>query len=421
MIRLTCSDRDNKITLDFAKNFTERDAIRDVLNRLQSQGANALSTAASTANNGASSGGSSGERSSPQPAAATAAPVPADELARRAKLFKHKEVVKLHAKLVRSGAVSDEDFWHAMKYRYNARGEKRPGASGRMGGGADADDEDGEAERAREHGVPSDAFTSGVHCEMDTASWKGTVPTAAQRHVVFMEHPSVAQALAAKVPAVMDEERFWKTFLQSSLAGRRRGSGPGGRLSKHETILMAEADGMLAPFQADEGETEKRERAESVKGLARSLDLERFDDHRTAHVLEGHVVGGEAPRPLKMQRGGVGKAFSTELKLMQMVNRHGALVVGEGARGNWREQADAGRPLEDLEDEEEAKFARLGVHSVKAGVAETRHIGAKIETRRIAEGIGGALQTWDGEFGRLGGQVHGCTEVLAALLDRMKP
>lgn len=413
MIRLTCSDRDNKITLDFSKNFTDRDAIRDVLNRLQSQGGPAV---AAPPSNGASSGGSSGERSSPHRAPPpTVAPVSAEERARRARLLQRKEVVKLHAKLVRSGAVRDEEFWRAMNYRYTAKGERRA-----RGAGPDVDEEEEMMQRAGQRGVPSDAFASGTSGGADAVAWAAPVPSAAERHRVFMQHPSVANALAAKVPAEMEEAKFWETFRQSSLAGRKRGSGPGGRLSKLETILTAEADGMFAPFQAGEGEMEKREREKRVKGLARSLDLGRFDDHRTAHVLEGHVVGGDAPRPMKRQRGRR-MPVSSELKLMQMVNRHGALVVQEGAGGSWREGGELGRPLEDLQVEEEAKFAKLGVGAASAGVAgggrkRKGGEGATVGARMAAE-----MHAWDGDVGRMRGGVDGCAVVLQALLQRMRP
>lgn len=425
MIRLTCSDRDNKITLDFGKDFTDRDAIRDVLNRLQARGTSALAASSQAGTNGSSNGGSNGERGSPQinntRAAPPAAPVSAEERARRSKLMQRKEVLKLHAKLVRGGVVTDEQFWHAMNYRYNAKGDKRA-----RGTAADLDEDDEEAERQTKQGVPSDAFTSGTNCANDTSTWKTTVPTSAQRHLVFMEQPAVSRALAVKVPKEMTEEKFWEIFLQSSLAGRRRGSGPGGRLSKSETVATAEADAMFAPFQAAESEVEKRETAARVKGLARTLDLGRFDDHRTAHVLEGHVVGGDAPRSMKRQRGG-GMPVSTELKLLQMVNRHGTLIVDEGAKDgpNWTEEEERkGRPLEDLEVDEEASFAKLGVTGLSQAVGGAVKSVAAMEddtAETVARAVGREMEMWNIDVRRMQYSVPGSANVLASLLATMRP
>ncbi len=66
MIRLVCSDRDAAVKLDFAREFTDRDAVRDVLNRIQTQGAQHPASLASMQGGGSAAGRAKASRGSLQ-------------------------------------------------------------------------------------------------------------------------------------------------------------------------------------------------------------------------------------------------------------------------------------------------------------------------------------------------------------------
>ena len=413
MIRLTCSDRDAKITFDFAKNFSDRDAIRDALNELRERGANMLASARQESttntnpdNKNNSQNGSKTSKPVPLP---PAKPLSPEEKRWRQLLLAHKEVRKLHTKVVLTGAVSDEKFWVALKYRYGKDGKARASR-----GLSKLDTEDETIDAEREQGVPSDAYMKESKQGIDVSGWNG-IPTPSQRHAVFMEHPAVGRARTDKVPKEMSEEEFWDVFQASSMVVRRGRN----RISKTDTTRMAEADAVFAPYQAQEKETAKMERSEKVKGLAMDLDLDRFDDHRGSHVMEGHAVGGDAPRQMREQGKGNGKgALSEGLRLMKQMNRHGQLILeSKGRVGNWKEQSMKGRPLEDLEEEQERKFAKLDVTSPE----EKEVLGDRSEidreqVRRMAMG----LREWDVQLSAYGMVLDGSGAIMSKLLDRMK-
>lgn len=406
MIRLTCNDRDAKITLDFGKQFTDRDAIRDVLNRLQSAGTNAAPTNNTAPN--ASQQTVPAQKPAPPPPPPPKQISP-EEQAWRQKLIARKEVRRLHSKLVRGGGVPDDMFWTGMKYRYKPSGEPRKAEQ--------AEDDIEETQR----GVPSDAFTSGANCAMDSTTWEGAVPTPTQRHLVFMEHPAVARALTAKVPAEMSEETFWEHFLSSSMATRKR-RGYAGRLSKTDAVRTAEADAVFAAFQAYERETSEREELARAKGLAMAIDMDRFDDHRTAHVMEGHVVGGDAPREMKKRKLG-GLPASGSLGLMRQLNRHGSLIVDDTMekKGPWLpDDEDKGRPLVDLLGEQKREFAKLDVSvSVTQGAADgKRSVGGVIGN--VDEFVNAAAG-WRPNVERFGSTITGSSVTLNNLLASMRP
>lgn len=413
MIRLTCSDRDAKITFDFAKNFSDRDAIRDALNELRERGANMLASArkgsitnTNADNNKNDQNESKSSKSVPIP---PAKPLSAEERRWRQLLLARKEVRKLHTKVVLTGAVSDEKFWVALKYRYGKDGKARASK-----GLSKLDTEDETVDAEREQGVPSDAYMKESKQGIDVSGWDG-VPTPAQRHAVFMEHPAVGRARTDKVPKEMSEEEFWELFQASSMVARRGRN----RVSKTDTTRMAEADAVFAPYQAKEKETAQMERSEKVKGLAMDLDLDRFDDHRGRHVMEGHAIGGDAPRQMREQGKSNGKAALSEgLRLMKQMNRHGQLILeSEGRVENWKEQSMKGRPLEDLEEEQERKFAKLDVTSpTEKEVSDDRDEVDQEKVSKMAIG----LREWDVELMTYRMELNGSGTILSKLLGRMK-
>lgn len=400
-MRLTCSDRASKVTFDFGRNFTERDAVRDVLNKLQSQGA-----AATTRPSGSSSTPATSSTGvlPPKPSVV----ISAEERTRRQILLGKKEVRRLHATLVRSGAVSDEAFWNAMKFRYKANGERRVGrfGGGGAGGGEGEEDEDEGARRESVRGVPSDAYEEG---RIDTSGWENGIPSAAQRHLVFMQEGAVKRAYERRV-GEMGEAEFWGYFTQSSMARRRNG------LSKGETARTAEADAVFAPFQAREEEMEREEMEKRVRMLDREIDMDRFDDHRTAHVMDGRGGAGEEVgwgRKRKIM------GMTENLRLMKRVNRHGSLIV---RGGGWKEEGEKGRPLEDLVGEEEVEFADLGVgESGEGGVERGGGGEGRTEDEGVVIGMGRWMEGWEVNVRRFSGAVEGSGEVLKELVRRMKP
>lgn len=386
MIRLTCSDRSAPITFDFAKDFTSRDAIRDILNRLKSNVAKTPTTASAVSDS----------------VALPAKPVSPEERRWRSKLLSFKDVRRLHQRVVLSGATTDDQFWNALKYRFKANGERRASQ-------AEVDEVD---EVNLQNGVPSNAFPAEQRTVIDTSKW-GAIPTPAQRHQVFMEHAYMKQALDSLTPE-MTEERVWELFQISSMALRR------GRLSKRDTAMTAEADAVFAPFQAGGREASENEKLKRIEGLATGLAMDRFDDHRMQHVLEGHGGGWDAPRVATRVKGNVTEG----LRFVRMVNRHGGLILEEGGDVNWNDCGVKGRPLEDLEIEAERTYAKLAVDSDADGLG--KHDGDEV----VADDIVGQWHfademedgmEWGGDFTRFEYEIEGCGEVLGALLDRMQP
>lgn len=423
MIRITCLDRSDKITLDFARSFTDRDAVRDVLNRLQ-----ARTTAISSTPTLSTPITVDPSNTPTPPTASTSIPSPQqpkplapEERARRQRLLKVKEVRNLHMQLVRGGTVSDDTFWAAVKYRYKDNGEPR--------GRAGLEDPAAETTTVTGHrGVPSDAFVPdeatiagathgaaglGAGAIEAAAVWDD-VPTPAQRHVVFMQNPAVARACRDLVPSKMTTERFWQMYLYSSLAPRRTR----GRISKTDTAKTAEADAILAPYQAADAETGAREVADRVRGLARELDLGRVDDHRNQHIRDATDIDAEMNKP---QPGNRGAALgSSGLRLVRLVNRHGGLVLEDGGIGEWEpEHVDKTRPLEDLVIEAEKPYAKLGVEKV-SGIVGRKHSGYDDVSMESIQETAAMLEDWDMNLSRFEEPV-GNQDRLKTLLASMRP
>lgn len=353
MIRLTSSDRPKKITLDFDSRFTDRDAIRDVLNRLQS--------APTTA-----------------PAPVQLHPkekLPAKQREWRAKLLGRKEVRQMHKRLVLTKAVSENSFWEGMRYRYTPKGDAR------------SSNEIGEDVEVQTHtGVPSHAFTASPSC--DDLRWD-SVPNSAQRHQIFLAYPAVKCAFIER-KAALDDENMWALFAASSMAPRAT------KLrSKRDTMRAGEADAFFAPYQAKEGEVLNRQKEESVRKLDTALALDRFDDHRTSHI--------DDPHPSKRLR------VTETMRLMQMVNSHGGMIVGDG----WKETDK--RPLESLFETAEPNFAPLTVRQ-----SSKKHSSTFISSG-IALAFADALTHWKADVCRFSETVDGSGMVLERLLRSMQP
>ncbi|KAI0563183.1 TFIIH subunit Tfb1/GTF2H1 [Gracilaria domingensis] len=353
MIRLTCSDRPTKITLDFGASFTDRDAVRDVLNRLQSAPAFAPPVVQ-------------------QP---PKKPLSDKQKLWRTSLLRKKEVRQMHQRLVLTRAVTEETFWKGMKFRYTPKGElKNPNEPLEH------------ADALNDAGVPSDAFTATNSC--DDLKWD-TIPSPAQRHQIFLAHPALKRAFLHKNVG-FDDEKMWAMFAASSMAPRSA------RLrSKSDSVRAGAADAFFAPFQAREAERAMKDRDKSVHNLDATLAIDRFDDHRTEHIQD--------PHPPKRAR------VSDALRLMRMVNTHGAMIVGDG----WKDSDE--RPLEDLVDEPEKSFAPLAV----------RENAPKIQTAAVdsyaAVAFSDAMRLWRADVARFSEPIASSGDVLQKLIESMRP
>lgn len=355
VIRIMSADRAAPVMLDFGTSFGDRDAVRDVLNkRLTPAGAASSAPSAS----GALFSGQSQKilQTNAQPKVDWSS-LPAEQRDWRTLLMTKKEVVVLHMKLVGSGIVSDDKFWKELKWKYKQNGQRR--------GLTAAEIEDFSA-IGSEKGVPSSAFDNPAESESARgAQWVGDIPSSAERHIIFMEHPAVSLAYRAKVldaPAStrMPETAFWSVFKKSSMAHSRL------KGTKRAAAVATEADAMFAEFHARRNEVFTANEQKRARTIDNTLNMDRFDDHRQLHVLEGHASSGDAPRDIKRRREGTGSAGESRgLDIMRKLNQHGTMIldgVGRGIPTSWRDEEGARQhPLPDLEEDYSQEYTKLNV------------------------------------------------------------
>lgn len=406
MIRLWCSDRDTPVKLDFVREFADRDAVKAVLNRLQTGGAPAGPAAAA----GVSATGS------PAAKVAPSKPVSAETFRWRKKLLSYADVRELHAKLVQqTAAVSDDDFWDAMRFKFLKTGERRPTANAPPAADASV---------GGRQGVPSDAFAEAGAPDADASTWEEGIPNPGQRHKVFMEFPAVARAHGALVPGKRTDKEFWKVFLETSIASKLT-KGMRGRRS---AASAGEADAVFAEFLTHERREAERETAARAARLSRAIDLDRFDDHRSPHVLEGHGGTGDAPRPMKSAAGRDLPA-SSSLRIMRQVNKHGRLILdGDVPRRDGRVQAwkrgaaDRGAPLDDLIQAKVPRFAPLGAGAIrKAAPGEGPSAPVVYLPAAQMQELADGLQHWEADREKLMYPVGTAGGTLVELLGQMRP
>lgn len=400
MIKLVCSDRDAAIRLDFAKNFIDRDAVRDVLHRLHAQ---------------------EPPRQLKPPPPANVAPLSKEDIRRRAKLLEHAEVRRLHNHLVnRNHALSDEKFWAGIKYKYKPNGERR---------GAARDDDDDDYGATLPRGIPTNAFEPPGEdiSGLEPPNWTKGVPSPAQRHRIFLVLPVAARAYKGLVPGKMEEKSFWATLAKSSMA---RKISKDIRL-KRSAATATQADAVFAEFHAGEQAAVAREAAARANALHAQLDLARFDDHRSAHVLEGHGATGDAPR--YATRASRNQPMSTNLRIMREVNRHGQLIVDStcetpksivNAAPSWRPDDDArGTPLEDLMEIEQPRFAALSADAVQKAtpVFNADEAGGRGVASSDVQMFVDYLEGWQADMSALKHPIASSGSTLVSLLTQMRP
>lgn len=419
MIRLTCSDRETPVKLDFAKNWSDRDAFRDMLVHLQGGGG----AQASQGHGGTRGTSNDGNRNQ---TAAVVKPMSKEERQKREKMLKYPDVRKLHLRLVlQTNALTDEEFWGAIKYKFKANGERRANVSIEQ-----ADDE--VKGKGAHKGVSSAAFAAPSHSsqiqDIDPKTWSDGIPTPSQRHRIFLLLPEAARAYNALVPSRIKEKEFWRTLLDSSM---------GKKLSKElrfrrNQATANKADQLFAHFQASESTTAKREAKEREKGLHPSLDFRRFDDHRSPHVLEGHATYGDAPRQVS-RPGDRDLPSSTHLNIMRDVNRHARLIVDDtfnsknanSVAPRWEDPSEKGIVLEDLVEPEEQRFAELSSDAVQKATPVFQGDGTGNSSNSISSAdvssFTSMLQNWRVDSANSLGTIKGNGIILATLLDKMQP
>jgi len=361
MIRIVCDDRDKPIKLDFG-NFPDRDSVRDVLNRLRGDDSNPASAPGAKAR--------AMPRSKPQPRANR---LTAAQLQWRQKILGYPEVQRLHAGLVvQSGAVTDEEFFEGMKYKFKPNGDRR-------NNGANASSSSHEAV-GKVKGIPSHAFNAPKSAEipkdkkkkegLEPDNWpEDGIPVPAQRHRIFLLIPVAARAYADLIgKKSMPEKKFWDTLKESSLVNKLSTD-----LRFRRNATATKADAVFAEYFSSNQMETRNEDKEREKNLDKSLDIRRFDDHRSSHVLEGHPAFGDAPKITNTP--GISQPASSHLRIMREVNRHGRMIMDDSTfkkREGWRKSAAErkGVFLDDLAEKEQPKFATLSETTVQKAAAQ---------------------------------------------------
>lgn len=434
MLRLVVSDRSDKPTLDFGRSFSDRDAVRDMLNKMQSPVPTSQRKDASTPAAGASP-------------AAPVKKVSKEERERQIKLLQRREVFRLHKAVVGGGAVTDEMFWSAMRYRYKDNGEprSRSGLAVEEENDADAMEVDTVTEgmngndsaqnaisvtaavaAAKRKGVPSDAFLApkgtvddpnGLAVELDVSTWTSVIPSAGQRHMVFMAKPAVRRAHRETVgKGTMTDERFWQLFSASSWSRRR-----GGRMTKTDTARTAEADAIFAPYESAERRLAENEAAQRARQVARELDLAHRDDHRCVHVRD--LRNGDETGTLTSTIVKSGLESSSGLRLVRLVNRHGSMVLDEGGVGVWKtEGVDKARPLEDLMAQQSKQITSLEMHSTDARTGKHGPVQAqRVVDAETCGDVRNWFDGWEADVTRFRNPVPAAEERLRGILSSMRP
>lgn len=434
MLRLVVSDRTDKPTLDFGKSFSDRDAVRDMLNKMQSPVPPSEPKEASGSAMGALP-------------VAPVKQISKEERERRVTLLQRKEVFRLHKAVVSSGAVTDDMFWSAMRYRYKENGEPRSrnglsvedesdsdamdidtisdGVNGN-GGAQNAISVTAAAAAAKRKGVPSDAFLApkgtvdgpnGLAVEVDVSTWASVIPNTGQRHMVFMAKPAVGRAYRETVgKGAMTEERFWQLFSASSWSRRR-----GGRMTKSDTARTAEADAIFAPYESAERRLAENEVAQRARQVARELDLAHRDDHRGVHVRD--LRNGDGTGTLANTIVKSGLESSSGLRLVRLVNRHGSMVLDEGGMDAWKtEGVDKIRPLEDLMGEQARPMTSLELHSTDARVSRQNAVTAmRVVDAETCGDVRNWFDGWEADVIRFRKPVLTAESRLTELLSSMRP
>ncbi|KAA8492418.1 General transcription factor IIH subunit 1 [Porphyridium purpureum] len=302
LIKLVTVDNPKGIVFDFgADGAASRNAVRDVISSLLQ-----LRVAgSSSAGIAPSAGAAQPQQTQPVPPPISLENVSPQEAHRRAEILNKNEMVsQMHAKLVlEQRAVSDADFWKGIEFRLRKAKEATSVAQQQT------------SKVATARGMPTALQTTvqGTETDAGTQTFRFT-PT--QMHQIFVEQPEVHRAYKALVPRKMDEQLFWKKYVQS-------------RILQSEFATGDRSD-MFAKFQMEaerEEGRELRQRAEALR--ARELQLDRRDDHKSVHNEGAHCMDdGSSAAAIT-----IGNRKSKYMPLVRRYNRHGTLVLDSIRRG----------------------------------------------------------------------------------------
>mmetsp|Transcript_11135 Transcript_11135/g.16079 ORF Transcript_11135/g.16079 Transcript_11135/m.16079 type:complete len:247 (-) Transcript_11135:1359-2099(-) len=157
--------------------------------------------------------------------------------------------------------------------------------------------------------------------------------TAATRNKIFAQHPNIELAFRDNVPKKMTGEEFWEKYSKSRYFHSSRGG------------TATEADKLFALYDAKAPMKIAEQLWDRKAGLTTTLNLEKADDHRIAHVQNVH------------QEGSSNIENDMYLPKLQQLNRHGKLVLDSNASSKpsdiaWSADEDElQHPLPDLEED----------------------------------------------------------------------
>lgn len=141
-------------------------------------------------------------------AAASAQVDPTKDWTLRSRLLKkNAELNALHTELVRTGQISDEEFWEGREYMLLAEASASGQISGRSAQMVDP--------------RPEQTESGDVKIKLSSQLIKD----------IFDQYPIVARAYSDNVPDALGEGDFWQRYFHSRLFDRHRASGRGAGLS----------------------------------------------------------------------------------------------------------------------------------------------------------------------------------------------
>eukprot|EP00188_Purpureofilum_apyrenoidigerum_P000532 Plantae.Rhodophyta-Purpureofilum_apyrenoidigerum.ctg12353.p1 GENE.Plantae.Rhodophyta-Purpureofilum_apyrenoidigerum.ctg12353~~Plantae.Rhodophyta-Purpureofilum_apyrenoidigerum.ctg12353.p1 ORF type:complete len:464 (+),score=82.35 Plantae.Rhodophyta-Purpureofilum_apyrenoidigerum.ctg12353:117-1508(+) len=236
------------------------------------------------------------------------------EFKRRGDILKGSEEARqLYERLVEGGLVSDAHFWKFFSMKFSrsslSKADYRP--------------------LDMKRGVPTTREDEAIESGTTEATFK---LTPAKRNQIFLQYPEVRLAYRANVPQKMDERQFWEKYSRSRYF--------------HKTGTATEADKLFAQYEKQAAEAIESELKARKAGLDLSLNLDRVDDHRIAHVKDLH------------EEGSFNLKNNMYLPKLKNLNRHGKLVLDSNAatesnRAFWKGDADdIEHPMPDLEEPE---------------------------------------------------------------------
>jgi len=243
------------------------------------------------------------------------------EFKRRGDILKSSEEARqLYERLVEGGLTSDAHFWKFIHLKLNKSSLER------------TDYRPSDIKR----GVPTTREDEAIESGTAEPTFK---LTPAKRNQIFLQYPEVRLAYKANVPQKMDERQFWEKYSRSRYF--------------HKTGTATEADKLFAQYEKQAAEAIESEFKARKAGLDLSLNLDRVDDHRVAHIKDLHEEGSSNLKN------------NMYLPKLKNLNRHGKLVLDSNAATDsnkvfWKGDLDEiNHPMPDLEEAEELHMQSL--------------------------------------------------------------